>query len=78
MPDKLKSLCKLFADDTNLATTGDNDSRLALQEDINSQAAWSNEWLMEFNEEKCCIKIWKIKFQDFKNIKQINEIIIKF
>ena len=51
----LKSICKLFADDTKLATRGDNNSRLILQEDINYLAEWSKEWLMEFNEKKCCV-----------------------
>ena len=54
MPDVVKCLCKLFADDTKLISIIKNPLDLtSLQLDVDSLVEWSNKWLMNFNEEKC-------------------------
>ena len=54
MPAIVKCLCKLFADDTKLISVIKNPLDLTnLQQDIDSLSHWANDWLMEFNEEKC-------------------------
>ena len=56
LPDKISSVAKLFADDSKLyrSVRSDDDCKL-LQDDLNSLAAWSNQWLMRFNEDKCVV-----------------------
>jgi len=53
LPDKISSVAKLFADDSKLyrSVQSDDDCKL-LQDDLNSLSAWSNQWLMKFNEDK--------------------------
>ena len=54
MPDVVKSLIKLFADDTKLVSTVKNTLDLdTLQSDLDSLANWSQSWLMDFNLDKC-------------------------
>jgi endonuclease/exonuclease/phosphatase family metal-dependent hydrolase len=54
MPDTIRSICKLFADDTKvyrqLHTPEDCD---ILQDDIHKLDDWSNTWLLRFNVDKC-------------------------
>ncbi len=53
MADVLNVL-KLFADDTKiLSKLFDNDSRNALQDDLNKLLKWSNKWSIRFNEDEC-------------------------
>ncbi len=54
IPDAVVGTAKLFADDTKLyARVKDQDDSNALQDDLNSLAAWSRKWL--FNETKCVV-----------------------
>ena len=54
LPDVVESACKLFADDTKLYRQVRNpDDRELLQKDLESLMAWSDKWLMPFNENKC-------------------------
>ena len=56
LPTLVNSDCKLFADDTKLfksiATRSDCDM---LQTDLHKLSDWSNEWLLNFNIDKCKI-----------------------
>ena len=54
IPENVKSTAKLFADDTKLYRKIENKRDCeTLQEDLNSLACWSNQWLLRFNEAKC-------------------------
>ena len=54
MPDMVKSLIKLFADDTKVySRTDDRDSCNALQKDIDALVDWSRTWQLPFNPDKC-------------------------
>jgi hypothetical protein len=50
----IKSMTKLFADDTKVwrTTKSDADSR-ELQNDIDVLQQWTEVWLLKLNEEKC-------------------------
>ena len=51
----------MFADDTKLyRTVSTAEDGEKLQSDLNRLAAWSNTWLLKFNEEKCVV----LKFRD--------------
>jgi hypothetical protein len=58
----------MFADDTKLyrEITSINDCQ-SLQEDLNNLAAWSNKWLLKFNEAKCVALKVKKRF-DFQYV----------
>ena len=51
LPDSLKSLCKIFVDDTKLYNSSKHSDDL--QSDIDSLQAWTEKWLLFFNETKC-------------------------
>ena len=54
LPDSINSLTRLFADDTKLFYSVNNtDDHNFLQNDLNSVAEWSENWLLKFNENKC-------------------------
>ena len=54
LTDSIKSLTRLFADDTKLFYTVNNtDDHNILQNDLNSLAKWSERWPLKFNENKC-------------------------
>jgi hypothetical protein len=54
MPSKLTSSCYLFADDTKIFRSIENEnSRKCLQEDLNKLGKWSDEWLLKFHPKKC-------------------------
>ena len=56
LPDAVKSDVFLFADDTKIARQVSTvEDSLALQEDLNALSNWSNNWLLEFNADKCHI-----------------------
>jgi hypothetical protein len=56
LPDMVHSICKLLADDTKLVSVVDREEQsLRLQRDVNCLSKWSDEWLMEFNKEKCVV-----------------------
>lgn len=56
LPDNIRNVCKLFADDTKVASVVDDQEKtLNLQTDISTLYSWSKQWLMEFNEEKCVV-----------------------
>jgi len=56
LTDEVCSAAKLFADDSRLYRTirSQKDCKL-LQDDLNSLSAWSKQWLMKFNEDKCVV-----------------------
>jgi len=54
MPDTLKSVCKIFADDSKIYQFVSSPSdQLTLQEDLLSLCDWSEKWLLEFSIPKC-------------------------
>ena len=54
LPDEIKSLLLLFADDTKLFNSIINEtSTLSLQDDINALFDWSCQWQLKFNPTKC-------------------------
>ena len=54
LPSVLRSVCRIFADDTKVfrAIISPEDTTL-LQDDINKLSAWSAEWQLPFNTTKC-------------------------
>lgn len=56
LPDNIKSIIKLFADDTKLIKViKDVIDAIELQEDLLQVTKWSEDWLIAFNELKCKI-----------------------
>ncbi len=54
MSDMVKSLIKLFANDTKVySRTDDRDSCNALQKDVDALVDWSRTWQLPFNPDKC-------------------------
>ena len=54
LPDCLKSVCHIFADDTKVYNSSNND--IILQNDIDELHKWSLKWQLHFNSSKCkCI-----------------------
>lgn len=54
LPDVIKSLCSLFADDTKVfGPANTEEERVILQNDLNRLMQWSEEWQLKFNIEKC-------------------------
>ncbi|CAF0824973.1 unnamed protein product [Brachionus calyciflorus] len=54
LPDKIKNVIKLFADDTKVISLIDNENDSSiLQEDLNNLHEWSKQWFMDINEDKC-------------------------
>jgi hypothetical protein len=54
LPDKIKSKCRLFADDSLLyRKIMSPDDCLQLQKDLEEVADWCNKWLMTLNLDKC-------------------------
>ena len=51
LPESIKSICKIFADDTKIYNTTDNYN--TLQQDLNSLTIWSEKWQLFFNSQKC-------------------------
>ena len=52
----LMTFLTLFADDTKLYTRiKDQDDCNSLQQDLNALGAWSQKWLLKFNETKCVV-----------------------
>ena len=56
LPDKIKNVIKLFADDIKVISLVDNVTCSSiLKEDIGSLNEWSKQWLMDFYEDKCVV-----------------------
>jgi Reverse transcriptase (RNA-dependent DNA polymerase) len=54
LPDKIKSKCRLFADDSLLHRKISTESdRIALQKDLDEVVDWCNKWQMKLNLDKC-------------------------
>ena len=54
LPDQVKSMFKLYADDSKLGAKIENlNDCIQLQEDLDSVINWANEWQMTFNINKC-------------------------
>ena len=51
LPDNIKSTCKIFADDTKIYNTPDNN--VTIQEDLYTLQEWSDRWNLYFNVQKC-------------------------
>ena len=58
LPDCVNSTCSIFADDTKVYNTSENNS--SLQKDINALQVWSHKCQLYFNCSKCkCIHFGK-------------------
>ena len=54
LPDKVKSYCQVFADDTNLFKELQNLKDFeTIQDDLKKLCQWPIKWLMFFNIDKC-------------------------
>ena len=50
----MKSIVKIFADDTKIYARVNNDEEhKILQEDLDNLMKWSGDWLLKFNKSKC-------------------------
>lgn len=71
MPDMVKNLCQLFADDAKLfcnVHVREEENNKSLQTDVNALEAWSTTWQLPFNIGKCkclhignCNPCWRYK-----------------
>ena len=56
LPDSVLNSVKLFADDTKLYGHAENTTKcLNIQQDLNKLSAWANNWLLNFNSNKCTV-----------------------
>ena len=56
LPDAVQCPLRMFADDTKVFAQVDDDQGTSrLQEDLEALSAWSDAWMMPFNEDKCNI-----------------------
>ena len=56
LPQHVKSQVRIFADDTKLFTRSDTEeARDQLQQDLDSLQKWSDDWLLRFHPQKCCV-----------------------
>ncbi|MCU7800493.1 MAG: reverse transcriptase family protein [gamma proteobacterium symbiont of Lucinoma myriamae] len=54
LPDVIKNLVKIFADDTKLySIIRSRSDNLALQNELGNLSVWSDDWLLGFNAGKC-------------------------
>ena len=54
LPDVVKGIVKIFADDTKIYARVNNDEEhKILQEDLDNLMKWSDDWLLKFNKSKC-------------------------
>ena len=56
MPEEVKSMCQLFADDAKILASvnvRDENAGVQLQQDLNSLSNWSEKWQLPFNVLKC-------------------------
>jgi hypothetical protein len=54
LPDVVKNLCSIYADDTKLYGSADTQTGIqALQEDIDNLVDWADKWQLKFNADKC-------------------------
>ena len=51
LPDLITSVCRIFADDTNVYNTSNN--KETLQKDLNNLKHWRETWQLYFNRSKC-------------------------
>ena len=51
LPDEVKSICKIFADDTKIYDT--TEKSLIIQQDIDNLIKWTEKWNLYFNDNKC-------------------------
>jgi ribonuclease P/MRP protein subunit RPP40 len=51
MPDNIKNVCKMYADDTKLIST--NEHVHEMQNDLNEIMKWTQDWSMQLNVNKC-------------------------
>ena len=80
MPDIVKSMCPLFADDAKIIRSVHHSSDYTeLQEDLNELTKWSTRWQLPFNIDKCKSlhmgkKNKKLRYEmDRKKLKQVKE-----
>ena len=56
LPRGLKTVAKMFADDTKVFARSDtDDGAINLQKDIDELQNWSDKWLLKFHPDKCCV-----------------------
>jgi hypothetical protein len=54
MPDMVKGMIKMFADDTKIAAPIETEAdREALQSDLDDLQKWTDDWQLQFNTKKC-------------------------
>ncbi|XP_065662573.1 uncharacterized protein LOC136085213 [Hydra vulgaris] len=62
LPESLKNTSKLYADDTKIMSISSSDElHNKLQCDLNSAYAWTQDWLLNFNIEKCLVMHYGFK-----------------
>ena len=59
LPDNMECSCKIFADDTKIYNSTDNNDKL--QRDLDRMIDWSNTWNLHFNASKCKVVHFGIK-----------------
>jgi hypothetical protein len=55
MPAQLNYLCKLYADDSKLIASIDEEDVNKVQQDLHTLSKWAHDWKMLFNPERCKI-----------------------
>ena len=54
LPDAVKSVVRIFADDTKLyGKASSSEDRAIIQEDLNRLSEWAEDWQLKFNTSKC-------------------------
>ncbi|XP_065675637.1 uncharacterized protein LOC136091852 [Hydra vulgaris] len=54
LPDTIKNVSKLYADDTKVLSIVNSDSCVKeIQDDLNKLFAWTEDWLLKFNIKNC-------------------------
>ena len=55
LPDKIKNIMEMYADDSKVISEGSKTSQSELQADINTIDNWCRKWSMSLNSKKCKI-----------------------
>ena len=73
MPEEIKAMCSIFADDTKIAgKVKDLEHSLELQEDLEKLQKWTDIWKLKFNATKCKVMHFGPKNQLFDYTMKVN------